>query len=105
MKQLGNYYYVIVLCIKIHKNNSSDIQWVPAAPDGGRRQNFVALRTRGKDFNDLEYNAKVCVSCDILRSTVFTLRGSCEDSYLELEYFPTICKGYIGFRGNRISIW
>ena len=91
--------------MQIHKNCSSDIQWGYSSPDGGRLQNFVALRTRGKDFNDLEYSAKVCVSCDILRSTVFTLRGSCEDSYLELQYFPTICKGYIGFRGKRTSIW
>ena len=39
------------------------------------------------------------------KSEAFTLRGVCEDSYLETKYFPTICEGYIGFIGDMISIW
>ena len=70
-------------------------------------QNYVAIRTLSKSFNDLDYTwrSDICVSCEIERSTVFTLRGSCMDSYLETEYFPTICGGHIGFIGNKMSIW
>ena len=71
-------------------------------------QNYVAIRTLSKSFNDLDYTSQtsdICVSCEIKRSTVFTLRGICKDSYLETEYFPTICGGHIGFIGNKMNIW
>ena len=74
-------------------------------PDGGMWQNFVGIRPLKKSFNDLERSFEACVSCEVERSTVFTLRGLCKNSLLETEFFTTICKGYIGFIGLMTSIW
>ena len=46
-----------------------------------------------------------CVSCEVERSVVFTLRGVCKYSFLDTEYFTTICGGFIGFMAQEISIW
>ena len=83
----------------------NEIQWQPGQPDGGILENFVGFRPPIKTFNDLPNGRKECVSCEISRSTAFTMRGACENSYLETIYFPTICRGYIGFIGNMIFIW
>ena len=58
-----------------------------------------------KTFNDLESSREICVSCEVKASTEFTLRGVCKNSYLETEYFPSMCMGYMGFVGNMVSIW
>ena len=79
--------------------------WTRGQPDGGSRQNYVGIKARAKSFNDLAWDDGVCVSCEIQRSTVFTLRGACQNSKLESEFYPTICKGYIGFVSNIVSIW
>ena len=84
---------------------SSKLHWSPGEPGGGRRQNFVAIRTVKKDYDDLEQDTNVCVSCEIARATVFELRGVLKNSYLETQYFPTMCGGYLGFMGNMLSIW
>ena len=70
-------------------------------------QNYMGIRVREKSFNDLDFDGdfEVCVSCEVKRSAVFTLRGTCKHSYLDTEYYPTICGGYIGFIGNTMSIW
>ena len=86
-------------------NIFSGIKWAPGAPGGGRQQNNVGIRPLAKDFTDLGEDTKVCVSCEINKSTVFELRGACEDSFMETEFFPTMCGPYIGFLGNMQSIW
>ena len=85
----------------------SELQWTPGAPNGDRRQNFAVIRSNiaVKYFEDLEWDYEVCVSCEIERITLFTLRGVCKHSFLETDYFPTICGGYIGFTGNMVHIW
>ena len=94
-------------CNKIQINYLfSEIQWTPGQPDGERSQNYVVLRTLEKSFNDIHESFKACVSCEVEKSIVFTLRGVCEHSFWDdTEYFTTICGGFIGFFGNDISIW
>ena len=83
----------------------NEFQWTPGQPDGGIQQNYVGIMFPEKTFNDLQNGREVCVSCEISRFTSFTMRGACENSYLETIYFPTICRGYIGFIGNMVLIW
>ena len=93
-------------CNKIQINYLfSEIQWTPGQPDGERSQNYVVLRTLEKSFNDIHESFKACVSCEVKRSIEFTLRGVCENSFLDTEYFTIICSGFIGFIGPEISIW
>ena len=63
------------------------------------------MRPKSKSFNDLDSEFAICVSCKARKTTKYTMRGACGDSYLETEYFPTTCKGYVGFIGNHMSIW
>ena len=81
------------------------MEWTSDFPDGGRQQNFVGLRLKQKEFNDVDMEREICVSCEIKRTTLFTLRGICKNSYLETEYFPAVCGGFVGFVGNMVSIW
>ena len=83
----------------------SDIKWNSGQPDGGSKQSFVGIRVLKKSFNDLNWEYSACVSCKMDKSTAFILRGVCKNSFLDTEYFPTLCGGYIGFIGNMISIW
>ena len=84
----------------------NEFQWTPGQPDGGIQQNYVGIMFPEKTFNDLQNGREACVSCEISRFTSFTMRGACKNSYLEETiYFPTICRGYIGFIGNMILIW
>ena len=83
----------------------NNIQWHPGKPDGGVWQNYVGFMAQTKTFNDLESDREICVSCEIERSTTFTLRGMFKNSFLDTEYVPKICRGYIGFVGDTISIW
>ena len=83
---------------------SLESSWSRAEPNGGRRENYVGIRPVGT-FDDLAWEKEVCVSCQVEKSTAFTLRGMCKSSYLETELFPTICRGYIGFMGNMVTIW
>ena len=84
--------------------NFSDMKWASGAPGGGRKQNFVGIRPVAKNLEDLDGITKVCVACEINRTNIFTLRGYCEGSYLDAEYFPTMYGGYVGFMGNMVSI-
>ena len=88
-------------------NSFRDIHWTQGQPDGGKAQNYMGIRVREKSFNDLDFDgdSEVCVACEVERSAVFTLRGTCKYSYLDTEYYPTLCGGYIGFIGNTMSIW
>ena len=81
------------------------MEWTSDFPDGGRQQNFVGLRPKQREFNDIDLEMEICVSCEIERTTMFTLRGICKNSYLETEYFPSVCGGFVGFVGNMVSIW
>ena len=83
----------------------NEIMWHRAQPAGGRRQNDVGFRPKYKSFNDLIWDYLACVSCEVHRTTKFTMRGVCKWSFLETKYFPTICNEYIGFIGDTISIW
>ena len=91
------YFYINII--------ASDLRWASGAPDGGRQQNFIALRPQKKEFEDLHPQMKLCVSCVVEQNKIFTLRGICKDSYMETEFFPTMCDGYVGFIGNLLSIW
>ena len=82
-----------------------DIHWAQGEPGGGTSQNFVAIRPLVKDFDDLEHETQVCVSCEIEYSKQFILRGVPKNSFFETKLFPKICGGYIGFIGNVLSIW
>ena len=79
--------------------------WTSGYPDGGRQQNVVGFRPKQKEFNDVDMEIEICVSCEIERTTMFTLRGICKNSYLETDYFPSVCGGFVGFVGNMVSIW
>ena len=108
MKSLGTSYIFDVFIIKVTVKvllKFSGIQWHPGQPDGGKWQNHVGLQPLKQIFNDLSRDTPACVSCEVQRSTTFTLRGICMNSYLETEYIPTNCGGYLGFHGNIISIW
>ena len=82
-----------------------DIHWAQGEPGGGTSQNFVAIRPLVKDFDDLEHETQVCVSCEIEYSKQYILRGVPKNSFFETKLFPKICGGYIGFIGNVLSIW
>ena len=82
-----------------------NMHWGIGQPNGGSMQNYVGINTHYKSFIDTEWDWDECTSCEVQRSTLFTMRGSSKFSHLEESYFPTICKGYIGFIGNRILIW
>ena len=90
---------------EISNETMKNIQWKPGKPDGGTGQNCLIIMPLKKWFNDVEQEYDACVSCEVPGSTLFTLRGVCKNSYLDSTYFPTICRGYIGFIGNMISIW
>ena len=90
---------------EITKKTMKNIQWKPGKPDGGTGQNCLIIMPLKKWFNDVEQEYDACVSCEVPGSTLFTLRGICKNSYLDSTYFPTVCRGYIGFIGNMISIW
>ena len=85
--------------------NSSDINWSRGEPQGGRRENYLVIRQQTKAFDDMDWEKEICVSCEVEKSTKFSLRGVCNSSYFETEYYPTICGGYVGFIGNLILIW
>ena len=82
-----------------------DIHWARGEPGGGINQNCVAIRPLVKDFDDLEHETQVCVSCEIEYSKQFILRGVPKNSYLETKLFPKMCGGYLGFIGNVLLIW
>ena len=89
---------------KSRKYISNTINWSRSEPNGGRRENYIVIRPQ-KTFDDMDWEKEVCVSCEVEKSTKFSLRGVCNNSYFETEYYPTICGGYIGFIGNLIMIW
>ena len=76
------------------------MQWSPGQPNGGTWQNYVAIQPLERSFIDLEWDYSACVSCEVRKSTVFTLRGVCKNSYLETKYIPTNCGDSIGFLGK-----
>ena len=54
----------------------------------------------------MDEDFEACVSCEqVDRSAVFTLRGVCKHSFLDTEYFTTICGGFLGFIAQETSIW
>ena len=85
--------------------NSRDINWSRGEPQGGRRENYLVIRQQTKAFDDMDWEKEICVSCEVEKSTKFSLRGVCNSSYFETKYYPTVCGGYVGFIGNLILIW
>ena len=81
-----------------------NLNWNLGEPNGGRRENYIGIRPQ-KTFDDLAWEIEACVSCEVEKSTAFSLRGLCKNSYMENDYFPTSCGGYIGFVGSLILIW
>ena len=84
---------------------SEFIKWSPGQPNGGTWQNYVAIQPLERSFIDLEWDYSACVSCEVRKSTVFTLRGVCRNSDLETKYIPKKCGDSIGFLGKNTEIW
>ena len=89
----------------VYENSNETInesQWHHGQPDGGIH---VGFSPQDKTFFDLPSGREICVSCGITSLTEFTMRGTCRNSFLETAYFPTFCRGYIGFIANLMLIW
>ena len=64
----------------------------------------MIIRTDKKDFEDSDNERSCCVSCTGQKSTIFTMRGACKDSYLETKYYATMIDGYLKFVGSFVDI-
>ena len=101
---------MLLLCIQLiqMKYNPISIQqhsMDSRKPSADIRQNYVIIGSLKKLY-DVYEDFEACVSCEqVFRSAVFTLRGVCKYSFLDTEYFATICGGFIGFMAQEISIW
>ena len=66
-------------------NNGTEqgfLKWADTQPNGFRVQNYAALYLEKMGFGDFVAGDPHCVSCQLSTSTVLTLRGVCEESYL-----------------------
>ena len=62
-------------------NTVTYLPWAPTNPSGTSSANYVALNLEDMGYYDLS-SRKFCVSCSMTTTTVFRLRGLCQDSYV-----------------------
>ena len=57
------------------------LPWREGKPDGGDGENIVVIEVKNKQYNDRGDGRRYCTSCDISKSTEFSLIGVCKNSY------------------------
>ena len=66
---------------------ASYLPWKEGEPNGGNKENYVIIHPKDKSYHDVDKNYPFCTTCDIHKSTVFTLIGVCKDSYFGIIFF------------------
>ena len=57
------------------------LPWREGKPDGGDGENIVVIEVKNKLYNDRGDGRRYCTSCDISKSTEFSIIGVCKNSY------------------------
>ena len=58
------------------------LPWEVSEPNGFKDENHVLLKVFTKGyFDNVKTKKATCAACDLLKTTIFTLRGVCKDSY------------------------
>ena len=60
---------------------ASFLPWNENEPNGGKRQNHVAINVEAKLYDDVTKSKNVCPVCDIFKTTDFFILGVCNDTY------------------------
>jgi hypothetical protein len=64
------------------RDQESYLPWGPQQPDGKNALNVVALKLDDFAYYDYPATNSLCVSCTVATTTVFRLRGLCQNSYM-----------------------
>ena len=57
------------------------LPWNVDQPDGAETEKFISLNIQSEGFDDSISNRLLCASCDVDKTTEFSLIGVCEDTY------------------------
>ena len=60
---------------------STYLPWREGKPDGGAGENIVVIEVKNKQYNDKGDGRRYCTSCDIPKTTEFSILGVCKNSY------------------------
>ena len=64
------------------------LPWMSGQPNGGTLQNIVVLKAtaEGPQYHDLNPGSYFCGSCTLDKTTIFSLWGRCQNTYLGFYY-------------------
>ena len=63
-------------------NLETYLPWSPSAPKNNDAENYVMLDIDEQEYYDVNANFMRCVTCTLQSTTIFKLKGLCENSYL-----------------------
>ena len=63
-------------------NLETYLPWSPSAPKSNDAENYVMLDIDEQEYYDVNANFMRCVTCTLQSTTIFKLKGLCENSYL-----------------------
>ena len=85
------------------------LPWMKGQPNGGDFQNHLAIRRDNSDnvgYHDAKSGNLFCGSCTLHKTTVFTLWGRCEFTFLDSSYVLISTEGHIQYSGIfSTNIW
>ena len=57
------------------------LPWSEGKPDGGVGESIAVIEVKNKLYNDKAESRRHCISCDLSKTTEFSLIGVCQNSY------------------------